>query len=224
MARKSRYIAALALVLCLCAVLASCSEKNKFTMKDGMYVNNTTNIAYHDAPGCYEPLFIGEELYGKIGDVELFEVVGADTNEWLCDASGTLFYADGIELPTVDKLNTAYMSLVYEEETVAKVTDKEFIARVAGAYVNGATLEKPYWTSEMFDINWRIKFVDESRGICYILEYYELTEAYLVSDGNGGNTDYGKRFIYNRFEEKLVAVDDMLASYVADYKVQNGEA
>ncbi len=223
MTKRMRYItAAVALALCVCAVLCGCSKGNKFTMKDGMYVDKKTNVAYHDAPACYEPLAIGTEIYGILGEVELFEIVGADPKLWLCEATGTVFYADGVTLPEVDELNTSYMTLVYEDVQVAKVTDAATIEKVAKAYVDGQNIQKPSWPADMYDINWRVRFIDESLGICYVIAYFELDEDYVITDDTGAEINYGKRFLYNRFEDKMVAVDDTLAPYVAEYKGQNG--
>ncbi len=224
MIRKSRYItAAVALALCVCAILCGCSKGNKFVMQDGMYVDQKTDIAYHDAPACYEPLAIGEERYGLLGEVELFEIVGADPTKWLSEATGTVFYADGVTLPRVDELNTAYMSLVYEkslEETIqiAKITDAAVIETVAKAYADGEAISKPSWSADMYDVNWRIRFADESIGICYVLAYFELDKDYITTV-DGTEVNYGKRFVYNRFEDKMVALSDVLAPYVTEYKV-----
>ncbi|MBE6578017.1 MAG: hypothetical protein E7653_07790 [Ruminococcaceae bacterium] len=223
MARKSRYItAAVALLLCMCTLLCGCSKGNKFVMQNGMYVDKKTDISYHDAPACYEPLAIGTERYGMLGDVELFEIVGADPKQWLCEATGTVFYADGITLPAVDQLNTSYMALMYEETQIAKITDAALIEKVAKEYVNGENIAKPSWNSDMYDVNWRVRFVDESIGIFYVIAYFELAEDYVVTGTDGVEINYGKRFLYNRFEDKMVVVSDALAPYVAEYKEQGG--
>ena len=223
MAKRTRYIiSAVALMLCVCTLLCGCSKGNKFVWKDGMYVDKKTNVAYHDAPSCYEPLAISDEKYGVLGEVELFKIVGADPTKWLCEATGTVFYADGITLPELDEMNTSYMTLVYETETIATIKDATLIASLAKAYVDGETLSKPSWSTSIYDINWRIRFADETIGICYILAYFELNEDYIVTDEMGVEINYGRRFLYNRFEDKMVVVDDMLTSYVEAYKAQNG--
>lgn len=223
MAKKGRYIAAVALVLCVCALLAACSNKgNSFKMQDGMYVDTKTNVSYYDAPACYEPIEIGTELYGTLGEAKLYKMPGADPKQWLCDASGTVFYAEGVVLPAVDGLNTSTMTLVYEKDSkefaAAAVTDGAVISLVAKTYTEGQSIEKPYWTASMYDVNWRIRFIDETRGICYVLAYFELTEDYIGTDDSGAEVNYGRKFIYNRFEDKMVAAGDVLDVYVAAYK------
>ena len=223
MTKRTRYIfSAVALLLCVCALLCSCGKGNKFVMKDGMYVDKKTNVAYHDAPSCYEPLAISDEKYGMCGEVELFKIVGADPTKWLCEATGTVFYADGVTLPALNEMNTSYATLFYETETLAKITDASLIAAIAKAYVEGETLDKPSWSTSIYDVNWRIKFADETIGICYILAYFELNEDYIGIDETGTEINYGRRFLYNRFEDKMVVVDDMLAPYVEAYKAANG--
>jgi hypothetical protein len=195
-------------------------------MEDGKYVDKKTGIAYYDAPACYQPLSISEEKYGILGEVELFKMVGADPKSWLCEKTGTIFYAEGVTLPAVNEMTVSYLSVVNDDKEVTRITDAAVIASLASTYVNGAEIEKPHWLTDAYVINWRLKFVDETLGICYVLEYYELSEDYVVTDVWGEKTNYGKKFIYNRFENdsagKMVAADDILASYVESYKAQNG--
>jgi hypothetical protein len=189
---------------------------------DGKYVDKKTDVAYFAAPLCYEPLAIGTEVYGVLGNVQLFTIVGADPTKWLCDASGTVFYADNIELPTLDAIGTSYAELVFNDLSLGKITEAERISALTGAYASGTVLEKPSWGINDLEINWRIKFTDESIGIFYVLEYYEVKEDYIVTDAQGNEINYGKRFLFNRFDgRKMVAVGDVLASEVEQFKALN---
>lgn len=213
-----RYIAGiLAFLLILC--MAGCSGKNKLKMNsDGNYVDKKTNVAYAIAPASYEPIASESEAYGKIGDSDVYGVVGVDTSRLLCTGDGTLFYAEDTELPSLDGMQLSYVSLVSSEDvTLANVSDANVVSALVNAYCVGDEMRKPLYSEDSLAVNWRLKLADETLGIFYVLNYIELKEDYTVSGSDGTTVNYGKAFVFNRFENKCVAVGDLLASYVAEY-------
>ncbi len=222
--RKNRYIITVVSLICVMAtLLASCASGNKFTVsKDGKYVDKKTDIAYLAADGCYEPIGMTDKLYGRLDKVELYEIEGADPKKWLCEQSGTVFYAESERLPTLEEMNVSYALVVMEDVTLANISDRGTIEGLADAYMNGISLSKPYWSDDAYEINWRLRFFDETIGICYVLTYIEVKEELILKDSEGNEINYGKKFFYNRFDEgRLVPAGDILASYVEAFKNLN---
>lgn len=217
-----RYVAGiLAFLLILC--MAGCSGKNKLKMNsDGNYVDKKTNVAYAIAPASYEPIVTESEAYGKIGDSDVYGIVGIDTSRLLCTGDGTVFYAEDTALPTLDGMKISYVSLVSSEElTLVNIADADTLSALVNVYCTGNEIRKPLYSEDSLAVNWRLKFADEEWGLFYALNYIELKEDYTVSGSDGTTVNYGKAFIFNRFENKCVAVGDLLASYVAEYGSAN---
>lgn len=209
----------------VCAVMlasAGCSSENKFGVNaEGQYVDKKTDIAYIDAPACYEPIEIGDELYGKIGSAEIYEIVGAAPEKWLCESTGTVFYASDAVLPTLDEMELSYAAVTVDATELFKITDGDMISALVSSYCEGEAIRKPNYTDTMLNINWRLKFADTSVGIYYVLNYIELNEDYIVTGDGGEQINYGRKFIFNRFEDKCVAVGDVLSEYVDEYNALN---
>ena len=222
-ARQKRYIAAfLALITVLSLCLSSCGKGNKFSMNDeGRYVDKKTNIAYIDAPFCYEPTEISDRVYGTLDKVTLYEIEGADPKKWLCEQSGTVFYADGVKLPTLEEMDISYALVMLEDVALANISDRGEIEGLIDAYMNGISLTKPYLSDDAYKINWRIRFYDESIGICYVLAYIEVNED-VIFNVDGTEVNYGRKFFYNRFDEaRFVPAGDLLDEYVEAYNELN---
>ena len=216
---KRKYIITAIAVLCaVCAVLTSCSKGNKFEAIGEKYVDKKTNVAYMYAPGCYTPTGIDKDtVYGSIGDIKLYKIVGSDPTRWLCDASGTVFYADTETLPTLDKMNVAEVTLTMEGAELDSFTSSEDIDLLRDAYLDGESIRKPYLSENSYKINWRVNFVDRSRGICYTVSYFVLNEEYVSQTEDGAEINYGDRFFYNRYEERFTPAGDVLDKYVDEY-------
>ncbi len=222
--KAKRYlIFAVALITAVIFCLSSCGKGNKFSMDgDGKYVDKKTNISYIDAPFCYEPIYVSDKVYGTLDKVPLYEIEGADPEKWLCEQSGTVFYADSVRLPTLEEMNVSYALVMLEEVTLANISDRGEIEGLVDAYTNGISLQKPYWSDGSYRINWRIRFADETIGVYYIIAYLEVDEDYIVTLDDGTEVNYGRKFFYNRFDEgRLVPAGDLLDGYVEEYNELN---
>lgn len=218
MKKVKKLTALLAVMFAVALAFTACSNENKFKVNDdGQYVDKKTDIAYIDAPACYEPIAMGEELYGKMESAQIYEIVGADPEKWLCESMGTVFYAADVKLPTLDGMDISYVSVNKNDVEVVKLSDEDTVSAIVSTYANGEAIRKPSYTESMLDISWHLKFADESIGIYYVLNYIELTEDYIVTDDSGVQINYGRKFIFNRFENKCVAAGDALASCVNEY-------
>ncbi len=201
---KKTFTCALCLLLAT-LTLAGCSKGNKFDRSDnGGYVDKKTGIVYIDAPGCYEPIAMSDELYGVIGEAELYRIEGADPEKWLCEKiAGAVFYAEDVELPALDELDVSHAEIMLEDVALTKLSDKA-IDDVIKAYTEGERISRPMVREEQIEINWRIRFADEDLGLYYQLAFMELTD--------------GTKIIFNRFEGVCVEAGDILDSYISEYK------
>lgn len=191
------FLCALALLLC------SCSGANKFEMKDGGYLDKTSGISYVDAPACYEPIKISDTLYGRLGEVELYEIEGAEPKSWLCEKTGTVFYAEDVKLPTLDEMNISYVELYTDAESVERITDGTLTSALVALYTEGESVERPLAASASdYEINWSLKLADEELGLYYAVSYWRVD---------------GQTYIFNRFENKCVLAENVLEDYEARY-------
>lgn len=204
--KTKRYLtAACAILLTAATLLCGCSRANKFQVSDdGKYVDKKSGVSYIDAPYCYEPISAGEKAYGRLGEADFYEIVGADPTKWLT-SSGVVFYAEDEKLPTLSEMDISYASVELDGTLTFSITDSAVLSSLIGIYENSEAVDRPspaLPTSE-YVINWRIKFADESLGIYYVLSYFEMSD--------------GRRLLFNRFEERCVNAGNVLERYVAEY-------
>ena len=219
---KKYILATVAAVCALCVILVGCSKGNEFELNgEGKYVDKSNGVSYIDAPACYEPIAMGEEIYGHVGEAKLYQIQGADPHKWLCESYGTVFYADDVKLPTLGEMNISYCNVVLEDTVLVKISEATAIAAIVEAYENGESVTRPAVSSDSYDINWRLKMADESVGLYYILSYIEIDEDYVVENENGEQINYGRKFIFNRFENRCVAAGDVMDAYAAEYRELN---
>lgn len=215
MKRNSFLLSAVAAVCVLCLALSGCSKGNKFTEgSDGKYVDNKTKITYLSAPACYEPINMGDSVYGELGITELYAIEGADPQKWLCETSGSVLYAEGVKLPSLAEMNISYANIVDNDNAVVTVRDGSVIGEIVRVYTEGERIRRPMVLESAYSANVRIKFADETIGIYYILAYVELKEDYTVLNDDGTETNYGKKFIFNRFDGTCVAAGDVLSGII----------
>ncbi len=202
-----RYITSALCVLTCALLLCGCSG-NSFELSDDKLVNKKTDIAYHYAPACYEPISRGMEKLGEYNSLVLYEIVGADPEKWLCEEMGAVLYADGVSLPTLAEMNISSAEVLID--TVDKKTlSSETTAALISAYVSAEGTSRPSVSEKSIAHSVMLRFSDESIGICYMLSYLELKEDYTQ-----GDTNYGKYFVFNRAENRCVAVPDLLNEYL----------
>ena len=205
-------------LLLVCVIfLVGCSKKNEFKLDGGKYADSKTKISYTDAPGCYAPVAMGDKIYGTFGDSKFYQIVGADPEKWICEESGTVLYAQGVELPTLGQMSVTRTDVMAEDVRIAQLTDAT-VKELISVYESAQRISKPMVTDGMLTTNWRIHFIDESIGIYYVLEYFELSEDYVIKSDSGEQINLGKRFLYNRFESVCVSAGDVLASLVTEYE------
>jgi len=217
----SKYIISAVSLLAVSAMLfTGCSKKNKLDVVGvDLFEDKNTGVVYKVAPASYEAMSVTDELYAVAGDAELYVIDGADPEKWLCESTGSVFYAEDIELPTIETMDLARIELLLEGVTIATITDDFFFKKISAVYMGGESISRPMVSD--YEINWRVRFVDESLGLYFTLAYIEISEDYIVENEDGSTTNYGRKFLFDRFENRCVQIDDAFDSYVAEYKALN---
>lgn len=206
---KKKMIRAAALLmsaLMLTASLASCRlHKVTFDAANNQYVDGRTDIRYTDAPGCYEPVAIGKEYakisYGGKATVTLHEMGNMDPAQWLCEEGKTVFYAEGVTLPTLNEMAPDKVHLCIEEAVtmvLSTITDAEDIAALIEVWQTG---EEVTYTGLEPAVNLRVKFESPTYpGLYYSLIYLEYSD--------------GSKVLYDRYAARCVNAGDVLLEYV----------
>ncbi len=196
-------------VLCviLAAILIGCST-NDFEVSGDKLVDKKTNIPYTFAPDCYVPIEMSTKVYGVIDKVTLYEIVGANPEHWLSESTGTVLYSGDVQLPTIGEMNISRTELLIDTSSSVEL-DAELSSTLIAAYIGNENISRPMPPSDGIVHVVSIRFSDSSIGIAYLLTYMELTEDYIVADSN-----YGRYFLFNRFEERCVAVGNLLGEYL----------
>ena len=193
--------------------LTSCARGNKFVSDGPAFVDKKTNVTYDFAPLCYEPIAIGEKVYGSDGDIEFYEIVGQDPEKWLGDADGGVFYAKGITLPTIDKMSVSRLELctVKNQVLVSKrITDSETISAIIEDYLSQKEIAYPNKTSSL---SYQLRFADTTIGVYYCIDFVRYSEDF-VSRVDGVEINLGKDFLYNRAEDRFVKAPETLVAEI----------
>ena len=200
-----RALGAIALLCVVSTLLCSCSKGNKFVSDGADFVDKKTDVSYLYAPACYEPIERGEDIYGKTKTVTFYEIKGQDPLKLLCEENGTVFYAEGTSLPTLDKMNISYMEICSESSSLTvnkKVESTADISTIVESYVMGENL---YYGAVVPTQTYKIRFADTSLGI-----YYSFVFVRYADEIAGKGHD----FIYNRYEGKFTPAPEILVEYI----------
>ena len=217
-----------ALLLAIVSVLSvcSCSRVPSLTPNaQGGYVNEKTDVVYYPAPDCYEAkYYLVEEAVAINDGVQFYAVEGVEAEKWLYSPDfGILLYAEGEMLPTIDELQPTQISVKVDDggimKTVSDISDATKITEILDAYKNGETLEYP---GKKANYKFDLKIYSEQYSwIVYNLMFVQYAEDLTVNvkgeDGEVTLVNYGKNFIYNRAEDRFVAIGDELQQYIDEY-------
>ena len=198
-----RSISLILVIVALATLITSCSKGNKF-VADGLgYVDKETEVSYSFAPFCYEPIELGEKIYGSDGELEFYEIVGQDPKLWLGEKDGGVFYAEGVTLPTIDKMNISELQFCTTGEQIfvrERINSELFISDVISEYLSAQPL---YYLNSEAELTYKLRFVDQTLGIYYCLEFLRYDGEYTL-ETSSGEINYGKDFIYNRSEDRFI--------------------
>lgn len=209
--RSAAFLCLFALIVCS---LGSCSKGNKFEADGGVYLDKKTDVSYEAAPACYEPMAVGEKIYGSSENVTFYEIEGQDPLLWICESGGTVLHADTIELPALDEMDISYINICVETSTTVnrgKVQSSEDINDIIGGYLSAESI---YYRGEAPELSYKIRFADSSLGIFYSVVFIRYAEDYTLKAEGGEVQSYGRDFLYNRFEDRFVKAPEALVKYI----------
>lgn len=180
--------ALLAAMLLGTAALTGCGPSQQLTSTDGGFVSQTGG-KYQAAPMRYMPVALEDEWgaldHKKPYGMRLYTLPDMDADAWLAAEDGTVFYADGVTLPTLAEMApTAVYVYTNDEAAVmkAEITDADVVAGLVaacaedkgGSFSSAATLSSEY----------SVRFASEQYpGLYYCLRYVEYEDAYYLYDG-----------------------------------------
>ncbi len=232
---------AVVLLICSCGN-CSCAKKSKFRYENDMIVDEKTGIKYECAPFAYQPVSFGAKYatQEKSGIVtEYYQLGDMPTDKWLTNEDLCVFYAQGVELPSFEELNSNRILICEKgEQTVSlfDITDKEKVQSVIDEYLGARRIKgNPARSDVQYLLNFR---GDSYPFLQYSLEYleyegglviydktddissykyqYSESEAKISHEQNEDGSftvsyDLGKYFIYSRYEGFYCQISDALA-------------
>ena len=207
--RISLSIISALLLLSLAVTLGACSKGEELVSDGSAFKDKRTKVTYTYAPFSYEPIEIGEEIYGQSEYSKFYEIVGLDPLEYICEESGTVFYDKNITLPTPDKMSFGYLEICTEEETVTvikTVTDTDAIKFIINDHLSAEKLTySPVEASAVY----KLRFADPSMGLYYSVELIRYAED-LTENG----VNVGRDFIYDRSMKRFTKAPDALIAMI----------
>lgn len=203
----NKYLKPAVLLLAVSLLLVSCGmglNSLKYDKQTNLFTDDSTGVSYTDAPSCYEAAVRGEEYakWRSAGENVIFYRLGeADPLKWLTEEGKTIFYAEGAELPELDKLGVNEVLICTEELhaiSLAKITDSGDIAGLISTWLTAEAVEYP---ASGIEKDYRIKFASPD----YPWLYYNLI--YVDCGSNGC-------YLYSRDSGRCVRTDSTVQNYL----------
>ena len=215
-----------ALLLALLCLLPSCGKgAYDLTLEDGVFQNEKKEIAFVEAPSCYRACsaLTGETVANITGlwseDLPLYAIDGISPEDYLTDASYTLYYNQNLTLPTLAEMKPYYVAAAYPgsnsaqegdaltENEQAQINDLVEILTVGTSY--SASKISAYTYENRFEL---LFFSKEYPGFFYVLEYWKYAEPITFMDGDKEIT-VKKGVVYNRAENRFYVMGSILEDY-----------
>lgn len=198
------------LLLCSLAItLGACSKDEQLVSDGPAFKDKRTKVTYTYAPFSYEPIEIGEEIYGESEYSKFYEIVGLDPLEFICEESGTVFHDEDITLPTPDQMSFEYLEICTEDETLTvnkTVTDTDAIKFIINDHLNAKKLT---YSPDEASAVYKLRFADTSMGLYYSVELIRYADD-IVENG----TNLGRDFIYDRSMRRFTEAPDALIAMI----------
>ncbi len=215
----------------LAAMLLLCGCGRRLTVNgDDTYTDRTSGVTYVPLSPCYEPASLGEEYASfKLSGVKtvLYEVGGVLPEHYLASAYYGVYANSALTVPDFAALELTRV-LIYQTTgntipvlTLKSETDKhqDVIAALKAAYLEGARVSYPSFYERKASYTLRFEASNLS-GLYYCITYIEYTED-IHQEIGGQDVNLGKYFLYDRYNQVCVAVDDSLHALL---NVNNGAA
>ncbi len=201
-----RILPALCLLLAF-LFLCACGITIHEGLGEGDAMDKSSGTVWYHASTCYEAVALEKKLGNLVvGEhkLELYKLPDMDPDKWVATEDKNVLYAEGVELPTLTEMAPDELIIYLDTSTEQqlKTIDKaETLKAVIDAYSQGESVLYP---SKTPSATYRVRFKSEAySGLYYVLTYVEYSSDYVVDDVN-----YGRYFLYDRFDQKFVPVGD----------------
>lgn len=206
MKRIKRILPLLCLILTVTA-LASCGITIHEGIGKGDAMDKSGGVAWYHASTCYEAVAL-EQKQGKlvVGDqnLELYKLPDMDPAHWLATEDMNVLYAEGVTLPTLRDMEPTALYFYMDgsaQQKVYEMKNQEQLSAVIEDFCENKSVVYPATTPYK---TYRVRFAsDLYPGLYYALTYVEYANDYTIDDVN-----YGKYFLYDRFDQKFVPVGE----------------
>lgn len=205
-----KHIKKIALILCFCIslmALTSCGVTIHEGLGEGDAMDKSSGTVWYHASTCYEAVDLEKKL-GKLvvgeHDLELYKLPDMDPAKWVATEDKNVLYAEGVTLPTLSEMAPETMIVYLDAATEQKlktISNVDTLSSMIKDYTEGESVLYPSKTPLA---TYRVRFTSDAYpGIYYVLTYVEYGSDYTVEDAN-----YGKYFLYDRFDQRFVPVGD----------------
>lgn len=173
-----------------------------------------TKITYAPISLSYEPIEMKDEVYGKTDIYEFHEIVEQDPQKLICEVDGTVFAAKGTTVPTPDAMSFDYLEICTDDTNFVvnkTLTDSNSIKAIMLEHLNADTIK---YTGITATTAYKLRFADTSLGLYYSVQFLRYEEDLVLPNENGEEINYGKDFIYDRFEGRFTKAPDALVAVI----------
>lgn len=219
--KKTFISLALAVVIVLSMCLSSCGATVRY--KDGVYYCAKNGVSYKSVDLRYYSVTIGEK-YATLKDAieqELYEMKDISPERWLTTKDGDLYCAVDEKIPTLSEMgvDTITICAVGSEAVLAlaEVSNKDTVAYVLDAYLNGMALTYP----DTYEVNESLMlrfWAEEYAWLYYNLSYVEFATDVLVSDYPSDLSSYTYRDVDDSV--KIDVLDEFECRYEASSEAE----
>ena len=210
---KHLKLTALLLGLCLSLLaLASCGVTLHEGIGEGDIMDKSNSVAWYHASTCYEAVEL-EKKQGKLlvkkQEMTLYKLPDMDPAKWLATEDKNVIYSEGVTLPTLAEMAPTEMTIYLDntiEQKLKTIDKSETIDALVKAYTEGQSAIYPAKTPYA---TYRVRFASKDYpGIYYVLTYVEYSSDYIHDIDEETSVNYGKYFLYDRFDQKFIPVGD----------------
>ncbi len=217
----------IAAMLTASLALTGCKASlHKMTSQDNdLYIDQATGITYQTLSSSYEPIARGQEYATlDLGSVAftLHEISGLEPNVWLCSVYGDVYCSTSTQLAPFTDWDISALhvctntTVVISELTVrpdAKHTEEVCQAifdTLQAAYRDGPAVPYPSYADSTRIYTLRFE-AEQAPGLYYSLKMIEYQEdIYDCLPGGTEEINFGRTFLYDRYANRCVPVNDLL--------------
>ncbi len=201
-----RKITLLCLILSI-LVLTSCGVTIHEGIGEGDAMDKSNNVTWYHASTCYEAVTLAEKagkLIVKDRELVLYALPQMDPGKWLATEDANILYAAGVTLPTLRDMEPTALNFYLDgtaKHKLFELKEEALLNTIIKDYSENQSVLYPASTPYK---TYCVRFASETYpDLYYTLTYVEYASDYIIGDAN-----YGKYFLYDRFDQKFVPVGD----------------